>query len=110
MNEASSLLLSHVKEGVLSDEDFSQFLKLAEALPVSSTRQAAIEHLLRIVHLNPSQVQLLAHTEILQDNPSLQLTLKRYVRVQEYASAREGYENRSKWTKIAEFLMMLSPF
>ena len=109
MNEASNFLQSHVKIGILSDEDFSQFIKLAETLPVLSERQSVIELLLRTIRLSLNQIQLLADTEALRNNPSLQLTLKRYIRSQGYASACEDYKNRSKWVKIAEIFMLL-PF
>jgi hypothetical protein len=72
-------------------------------------RQAAIDHLLRVVDLTPDQVQILAASGPVHRVVGLQLSIRRYATSKQFEAARQAAANETAWQRTLDFLAAVIP-
>ena len=109
MSELSATIQTHFGQAI-ADDAFDALLARIGAEPGAAERQAAVEHVLRVVLISPAQVVVLAKSATVRDSIGLQLVVKRFVREREYEAERKRYAERSEWKKVAEVILAFTPF
>jgi hypothetical protein len=102
MTGASSYINSLGKSA--SSAEVARFIELLGTEPSKATQQSALDHLLQAVSVTPDQALALARCEVVKGSVGLQLSLKRYARAQEFATASTSHANRPGWHDVMEFL------
>ena len=96
MGAASDYLRGLGKEHLDSDE-LSHFVSQLLSERGKDERQAALDHLLRVVHLTPEQVLHLAASEPFVAAVGLQHSILLYARSKQYEAARQSARDEPAW-------------
>jgi hypothetical protein len=97
---AASEYLRALAKAHLEPDELSRFVACVADEPEKNERQAAVDHLLRVVDLTPNQVVALASTEIVRRELGLQLSVRRYAASKQYEAGRLPEGKESMWKMV----------
>lgn len=109
MNNAASHYPAQLPFGQVEEEELRKFVRLLDAESDKDNRQSAFDQLLRMTTLTLEQAALLARSRAVAGSVGLQLSLKRYVRSQEYESARQATKEVPGWQILLTLLGSMFP-
>jgi sugar phosphate isomerase/epimerase len=101
---ATTEYLQQLGKSQLAISELTIFIGHLNVEPDKSQRQAAFDHLLRVVELTPEQVLQLAESELVREAIGLQLSLRRYATSKDFEAARQAAANEPTWRKVLETL------
>jgi len=106
---AASAYLRELGKPRLDSTELDRFLSCIAAESEKDERQAALDHLLRIVDLTPDQVIHIAASAPVRGAVGLQLAISRYARSKEFEAAQQSAPNEATWKKVLLSLGAILP-
>ena len=107
---AASDYLRQIGKPRLSSVELNCFIEHVAGETTKADRQASIDHLLRVVDLEPDQLVALAASSPVRQETGLQHSIQRYARSKEFEASQRAAENEPAWKTALNIIFSISPY